>query len=386
MEAYGKAGGDILVKRHKECADLFQPQYEEIARSWIKRHIMAGFWLALGAALLESIFVFGIQMERFDLSLFQYALKFLILPSGCNFLAVGLTVAAGRSCARPKTCAVATTLAHVFIIFCIYTVHARFPAIYLGFAIPVIFTVVYGSPALTIVAALGGLAAKTLSDLFIRWDPLVMPKFDSLASGLNYAISLCTLIFIDAACLLIIGTERQKHRASFRDEREKLRLYLQSVTDPLTGLQNRNGLRTAFDQMLQDETNRPYWFIMIDMDRFKTANDTYGHAVGDQYLKQISAVLKSLTGAQPFRYGGDEFCLLICDRDREEVERICQTAQERFADAPNCKSVCSMTLSFGAAAYKKGMPPADLVRQADRALYQAKRDRGSICFYQESVA
>jgi diguanylate cyclase len=374
------------VRRHKERADLFQPQYEEIAESWLKRHIMAGFWLALGAALLEGIFVFGIQMERDDMSLLQYALKFLILPSGFNFLVVGLIVAVGRSRARPKTRAVVTTLAHVCIIFCVYTVHARFPAIYLGFAIPVIFTVVYGSPALTMTAALGGLTAKTLSDLFIRWDPLVTPKFDSLSSGLNYAISMCALVFIDAACLLIIAAERQKHRDSFRGEQERLQLYLQSITDPLTGLQNRSGLRTAFDQMLQDETDRPYWFVMIDMDRFKVANDTYGHAVGDQYLKQISAVLKSLSEVEPFRYGGDEFCLLICDRDREEVENICQTAQERFADAPNCKSVRPMTLSFGVAAYEKGMPPADLVRQADRALYQAKQDRGSICFYQESVA
>jgi diguanylate cyclase len=374
------------MRQNKERSDLFQPQYEEIARSWIRRHIMAGFWLTLGVALIECIFVFGIQMERFDLSLFQYALRFLILPSGCNFLVAGLTVVVGRSRARPRVKAVVTVLAHVFITFCVYTAHTRFPAIYLGFAIPVVFSVVYGSTALTVTAALGGMVAKTLSDLFIRWDPMVAPKFSSLPSGLDYVISMCALVFINTVCLLIIGTERQKHRASFRDEREKLRLYLQSVTDPLTGLQNRSGLRTAFDQMLQDETNRPYWFIMIDMDRFKTANDTYGHAVGDQYLKQISAVLKSLTGAQPFRYGGDEFCLLICDHDREEVERICRTAQERFADAPNCKSVRSMTLSFGAAAYEKGIPPADLVRQADRALYQAKQDRGSICFYQESVA
>jgi diguanylate cyclase len=335
---------------------------------------------------MECVFVFAVQLERFDLSPLQYALKFLILPSGCNFLAVALAAAVGRSRARPEIQAVVATLAQVFITFCVYTVHARFPAIYLGFAIPVIFTVVYGSPALTIAAALECLAVRTLSDLFIRWDPLVESKFSSLSSGLNYAISMCALVFIDAACLLIIAAERQKHRDSFRGEQERLQLYLQSITDPLTGLQNRSGLRTAFDQMLQDETDRPYWFVMIDMDRFKVANDTYGHAVGDQYLKQISAVLKSLSEVEPFRYGGDEFCLLICDRDREEVENICQTAQERFADAPNCKSVRPMTLSFGVAAYEKGMPPADLVRQADRALYQAKRDRGSICFYQESVA
>jgi diguanylate cyclase len=185
---------------------------------------------------------------------------------------------------------------------------------------------------------------------------------------------------------MVIITEREKHRIGIRGEREKTRLYRESITDPLTGIENRNGLRSAFDRMVEDMRNKPYWFAMIDMDRFKSINDTYGHAVGDRYLQQMSEVLKTISAARPFRFGGDEFCLLIYDHDKTEVEQICRAVQEHFLETEVCKTIQPVTISFGVAAYRRGVPPADLVRYADSALYQAKQNRGSICFYKYPVA
>lgn len=374
------------MQLNKMRSDLFQPEYAQIMQKWIIRHIRTGVGLTIAIALIECVFVFIIQMEKFDTPMIEYALSYLILPSGCNFIAAAVSEVVGRSKASPRTRAMVTVLSHVIIAFSTYTAHVRFPAIYLGFAVPVVFSVVYGSILLTATASIGSLVAKTVSDLFFQWDPYVVPKFSTMATGLDYAVSMFALASIDVVCLMVIVTEREKHRIGVNRERERLRLYRESITDPLTGIENRNGLRSAFDGMVEDASNRPYWFVMMDMDRFKSINDTYGHAVGDQYLQQMSAVLKKLSAARPFRFGGDEFCLLICDHTKDEVEQICRTIQAYFLDTEVCKTIQPVTISFGVAAYRGGVPPTDLVRYADSALYQAKQNRGSICFYQYPVA
>jgi diguanylate cyclase len=121
----------------------------------------------------------------------------------------------------------------------------------------------------------------------------------------------------------------------------------------------------------------------MDLDHFKSINDTYGHIVGDQYLQQLSAILGEVSTASAFRFGGDEFCLLFCGCSRSWVQQICTMIKDRFLETPLCQEVTQATLSFGAAVYQRDFSTAKLVRQADSALYRAKQNRGSLCFYDE---
>ncbi|HLA96244.1 MAG TPA: sensor domain-containing diguanylate cyclase, partial [Pyrinomonadaceae bacterium] len=151
-----------------------------------------------------------------------------------------------------------------------------------------------------------------------------------------------------------------------------------SVTDVLTGLLNRRYLQ----ERLSEELNRskryrfPMSFLMIDVDKFKSYNDSYGHPAGDEALRIVSNILKeNLRGADvAARYGGEEFAVLLPQTSIEEASQIAERIRRQIerTDFPHR----SVTVSIGIAnSTAEVNSPDDLIWAADRALYQAK-DRG----------
>jgi diguanylate cyclase (GGDEF)-like protein len=148
-----------------------------------------------------------------------------------------------------------------------------------------------------------------------------------------------------------------------------------SITDPLTGLAN----RLRLDQALAQENSRaersghPYAVILIDLDHFKSVNDTYGHQVGDQVLVSTARILKAQGRELDVigRWGGEEF-LILCPNTAlagalELAERLrAQIAEEDFAP------VGRRGASLGVASWRPGDRPSSLVGRADAALYRAK--------------
>lgn len=166
--------------------------------------------------------------------------------------------------------------------------------------------------------------------------------------------------------------------------REKLRL--QSLRDPLTGLFNRRYL----DESLQREVSRcqrrklPLAVLMLDVDHFKSFNDTHGHAAGDALLTAIAHALQANTRGEDLvcRYGGEEFTIVLVEASREDALR--RAEQIRAAVAAVSVQYLRQTLgprtvSIGLAMLPEhGQTPAALLQQADAALYRAKaegRDR-----------
>jgi two-component system cell cycle response regulator len=153
-----------------------------------------------------------------------------------------------------------------------------------------------------------------------------------------------------------------------------------SNTDPLTGLYNRR----RFEEVLESEFAKsmryqlPLSLMMIDIDHFKSVNDTYGHAVGDAVLKGVAnIILKSLRDVDTVcRWGGEEFLVLEPMTGKSEASlparRILETVSAHsFADMTNEKK----TVSIGIAVIpQEGIDTPDkLIQAADRALYEAKR-------------
>lgn len=107
----------------------------------------------------------------------------------------------------------------------------------------------------------------------------------------------------------------------------------QAYTDPLTGIYNRAGLDLHFEEILEhfrvndhDNSTNVLAVFCIDLDKFKTINDTFGHAVGDIVIKRVALILKNLTHGRGFaaRNGGDEFtCALVCN-SREDVDEVAE--------------------------------------------------------------
>jgi len=154
-----------------------------------------------------------------------------------------------------------------------------------------------------------------------------------------------------------------------------------AYTDTITGLANRR----ALDEHLEAEiinarrTNSPFAVIMMDLDGFKSVNDTYGHDVGDQVLRAVFNVISFGIRSSDFiaRYGGDELTLILAKSDRQAARLVTDKILENLAKfsykAPNGKGI-KLGISGGIAIYPKhGRSGPELLRAADAALYYTKR-------------
>lgn len=154
-----------------------------------------------------------------------------------------------------------------------------------------------------------------------------------------------------------------------------------SVTDSLTGLYNRHKLNAIIsDQLARYERNkRPFAVLMIDVDHFKTLNDSLGHVAGDEIIvvvaKKISHSIRSVDFAA--RYGGDEFVIILTEATVDEAVITAERIREHVADV-HCNSVNKMlkvTLSIGAVQVEPEdiLSLTSLLSKVDSALYEAKR-------------
>lgn len=155
----------------------------------------------------------------------------------------------------------------------------------------------------------------------------------------------------------------------------------QANYDQLTGLPNRYNLEKSIEKILND-TGKIHYFIEIDLDRFKVVNDTCGHVAGDELLKQIAYILKSVVGEENtvVRLGGDEFAIILYDTDRGRMtalmDKLLQENQ-RFHFLWEGKSF-QVGMSIGAFEIcKTGLERMEVFVAADRACYIAKMNGGN---------
>jgi len=165
----------------------------------------------------------------------------------------------------------------------------------------------------------------------------------------------------------------------------------ESLTDVLTDCLNRRGfdLQLECDLRLAAETEQPLSLVMVDIDHFKRVNDTYGHATGDQVLRALAAVLREeITGrATASRFGGEEFALILPQREIEEARAFAERIRARVAYMNVPEVDVTITASFGIATFPlHGSSRASLIESADAALYQAKNTgRNRVCTPQMSA-
>lgn len=156
-------------------------------------------------------------------------------------------------------------------------------------------------------------------------------------------------------------------------------LELLSISDGLTGLYNRR----YFDSKIFEEArranrqNHDLFLAVIDVDNLKEMNDKYGHLAGDKLLKSVGDIIKHCIRENvdwPFRYGGDEFCVILTQVSREQAI----ATSERFIQSFSEKKLPFTGLSIGLAQFCRTLDAkwiddiADLVKRADAALYKAK--------------
>lgn len=149
-----------------------------------------------------------------------------------------------------------------------------------------------------------------------------------------------------------------------------------AAVDELTGVKNRRRFREDLELLFAqaDRLNTPLSLIMIDIDHFKAYNDVFGHPAGDEVLHTVGSILRAAIRGHDVvaRYGGEEFVVLLPATGREEALDVADRLRQAIATRPWTHRL--VTASLGVATSDQSTPTsADLVEQADQALYHSKR-------------
>lgn len=163
----------------------------------------------------------------------------------------------------------------------------------------------------------------------------------------------------------------------------------EAMTDGLTGIANRKAFDLTLNEAARESAaeNLPLSLLMVDIDHFKTFNDTHGHLVGDHVLRLVAKVLTECIKGRDTaaRYGGEEFSIILPHTALGNAVKVAEQVRatvgsRQIVNRARNASYGTVTLSIGAAQFRPGEPMPTLVRRADQALYGAKRGgRNRVC-------
>jgi diguanylate cyclase (GGDEF)-like protein len=170
-----------------------------------------------------------------------------------------------------------------------------------------------------------------------------------------------------------------------------------AIQDGLTGVYNHRYFQEHLDAALHDSRikGEPVSCILIDLDHFKELNDSYGHQMGDEVLRQVAQVLKEDVGPEGFvaRYGGEEFVAVQQGMKLVEVRSVAQKMQQHIEKLPfgNKQEKIRATISLGVAWHHptqdEWIKKDELIKHSDDALYRAKRNgRNQVCVWEDEAS
>ncbi len=244
------------------------------------------------------------------------------------------------------------------------------------------------------VVALAALGAHILLFAGTKYGLLSLSGGSSLSSTLEILFNSGSLVLIAvlalAAVILLQGAyvssllAKVKSKREIDDQNERL-----AFTDEMTGLPNRRKFESKLDALLEERaiTRRPFAIAFLDLDGFKPINDFYGHAAGDDILRQVALRLEGAVSDKGFvaRFGGDEFGLICPGISTEEEASTLGDVLSEVLCAPYDLDVrkARLSASFGFAVFPEaGETAEDLIHRADTALYESKRaGRGKVSIF-----
>lgn len=157
------------------------------------------------------------------------------------------------------------------------------------------------------------------------------------------------------------------------------RVQKDSLMDPLTNVLNRRGLNELFqsEESRFQRTGEDFSLLMIDVDNFKAINDQHGHRIGDEILRHMSLIMRDhIRGMDVLgRWGGEEFVVLLSRTDIDEAVEVAEKLRDaiaKYRGFPFHENT-ALTISIGVTGYQKNTSLEQLVEDADRAMYAAKR-------------
>ena len=353
-----------------------------IIDEWLRLHLRLTATLVAITFLIEIIMAFFIAKSAIlTTSIARYIVKFILVPSGLAaicLLSAHLIVRGTRYSQRTKMYIM--SLLFVMICFIYYSVHSASIAIFALYAFAIFLTTTYADYRLTGIVTVSSLMSLILSELFLQWDLDKVSVWSNTNRLVEFLVALSILIGCSIVASVTIQYEQRKNESTLRKEVERELLKESMLFDELTGAYNRKALHEELRKLEQTAPLAPLVFGIADIDHFKSVNDLYGHQVGDLCLVEFACVLSEYFGeSSVFRYGGDEFCLILRNTTPSSAEQLCERAQLRlrrveFHGVPGLKP----TACFGLTQYTDPDSASRLFNQADEALYDAKKVRNAI--------
>jgi diguanylate cyclase (GGDEF)-like protein len=188
------------------------------------------------------------------------------------------------------------------------------------------------------------------------------------------AISLSLVCYVLRTVLLQAQAGQEKALLESRNEH----LEGLATRDPLTGIGNRRSLAGAYSKLRTASSRESLSILLMDIDRFKQANDCHGHPHGDKILvflaRKLEELSSSVPGSHSARFGGDEFALLLVNVSPQMATALAEQLRAAFGNHEFQAETAPVSLSIGIASLHSAqdLPLEQLISQADRALYRAK--------------
>lgn len=249
-----------------------------------------------------------------------------------------------------------------------------------GFDLIIVNLDLDGMDGLRICSQLKSVETTRQTPILILVDP---EDHQRLLRALDMGVNDYLIRPIDRQELLArVATQIRRHRYT-----EQLRLTVRAsmemaVTDALTGLYNRRYLETQLSQLIEQSADRGKGLslLTLDIDFFKSVNDTYGHDAGDRVLQEVAGRIRGCVRSVDLacRTGGEEFVVVLPGADLSVAEKVGERIRRAVAAKPfmlGPGSHLTVTASLGVSSLQTAQDTVeDLLKRADRALYRAKRE------------
>ncbi len=363
-------------------ADEVEARFEEdTQRQRGRSMVMAG----LISAIIYCLFLINDHSFRPDTFATALALRVgVMLPFGMPIL---WWVYRGVSPAQRETL-MASTVIVATVISCLILVESTVPYSYLdvfSFGLILLVGNIVYSLRFNYACVSSAICIFIILLFVLSYDPMP-PEAKRLAIFTIIAQTLFTLVanyrFEQSERTSYLHVLKEKLRAGYylKDNQELSRM---SVTDPLTNLANRRQFDTVFPVRWQEATDKGLCLglMVIDIDHFKAYNDYYGHPQGDECLRQVATAMQanSRDADLVVRFGGEEFVVLIANASPEAAKPAAERIRHNVEalEIPNhgvsAQSVVTVSVGVAVLYPKVSLAPAELLSQADEALYEAKR-------------
>lgn len=173
-----------------------------------------------------------------------------------------------------------------------------------------------------------------------------------------------------------ISEVRAREQELMASKKQAAEARRQAETDPLTGLANRRRVMEFLDQAILrcSKSEKPASLVMLDIDHFKSVNDTYGHQAGDEVLKQVARIAQGNARSRDLvgRMGGEEFVVCMEDAGHSTVLTVAERLRHAIGRGSAAGQAPPVTVSVGYAVWQPGDSSLTLFARADQALYAAK--------------